>query len=139
MGADLIGYMVIGPKKFDEYVLEKARAYLIRLQGQIDLALNKGEITQELRELVDMSSLGDLHESERSAIEDLDSRFDESLIDEFLDLWKYGCRDSCCRPYKDRQIVFAGEMTWGDTPEGTGYTILEAIEYVGLYKILGLE
>jgi hypothetical protein len=39
-----------------------------------------------------------------------------------------------------RCIYFAGEMTWGDTPEGLGYELLDTIMHIpGMDVLLGVE
>lgn len=61
----------------------------------------------------------------------------------FLDFWVRGTpRDTATRDDPDnraQQIVVAGEMSWGDEPEGYGYQMLKAANYLQLMPLLGIR
>ncbi len=70
---------------------------------------------------------------------------EQSTLDGIIEWWSNGCpggRDTVCRAaypkYPDMQVTFAGEMTWGDSPDGFGYHMFELIDILDLYGPLGL-
>lgn len=67
----------------------------------------------------------------------------KKLVTEFVEFWNLTAE--CCHPrdtvYRDHKcecgkeimVVFAGDMTWGDAPSGSGYRILNASCNYGLF------
>ena len=72
----------------------------------------------------------------------------EEFVDEFIHFWDEPCgRDVSCRTFCTKpgggqktlvKIVFAGDMSWGDEPEGYGYTTLKTSDMAGLHDIFKL-
>ena len=64
-------------------------------------------------------------------------------IQEFADGWNKGCfRDMAARQDPDnpaRQIVVAGDMSWGDEPDGLGYQLLKKAFGLGIAQLLGVQ
>ena len=60
---------------------------------------------------------------------------------QLVDLWnaKDYARDLNARVWKNRRILVAGEMSWGDEPEGKAYQILKRARAMGLLAALGIE
>lgn len=142
MGADLIGYLVVGPSTLDE---EKKSA----VAALIDLWMEK---TKHLDEGAD-PNVRDI-EMPDGRMMSLDDLMDvttvlsywengEKFVENLWAWWEKGSSDSASRLMpgkKDRCILFAGEMSWGDTPEGWGYQVLDTIMHVpGLDELLGVE
>lgn len=52
-----------------------------------------------------------------------------TLIEEYKDLLKEGARDFYIRDdiLPDRYVIFVGGDSWGDTPGGIGYNIIDRI------------
>ena len=67
----------------------------------------------------------------------------EPVIREFVDWWRTlsGC-DTCSRtdPDNPRQVlVYAGDMTYGDEPDGCGYQMLKQALAWGFAEALGIR
>jgi hypothetical protein len=126
MGADYIGYIVVGPNRpFTEEEIERAvKAYVALEQTSV------------------CPSCGD-HVSDgacEGCFEDYpepDMTPDE--LREHLADWPLDYRDVGRRVFKGGLIVCAGEMTWGDEPDGLGYQWLKQVVSWGLGEALGLE
>ena len=63
-------------------------------------------------------------------------------VREFVDFWNDGCaRDLACRPdpeHPGRKVVVAGELSWGDEPDGFGYQTLKRAFGLGIAQALGV-
>lgn len=164
MGADLIGYILVGPIKINKKKIEKC----IREVSEFLNLITRGLEIERMDEAKRSSTpdveieLSNIHEELEdrnidcgSGIEDGlnfvglgDLQIDEStnprtLVQEFVSWWEEPSgRDRNCRidPYNDkRQIVFAGEMSWGDTPSGEGYTMINQAMALGIVDALGIR
>jgi hypothetical protein len=69
----------------------------------------------------------------------------EKFVDSFVGFWngEEYASDTALRDItlgdRDYRIVFAGEMSWGDEPDGTGYRWMRRAIRTGLTNILGLQ
>lgn len=69
----------------------------------------------------------------------------DELFTNIVDVWNdASVRDVATRIFHDNegeryQVLFAGERTWGDTPDGLGYTTLNTVAELELLDALGLE
>lgn len=148
MGADLIGYLVKVPRKFEEDRLNEARTHLklvldtaSTLKGALMDA--KGDYENETVQNL-INRLNDLFEYSSNSIEDVEDVAEqvyEGLVDDVLAVCAGRFRDCSVRddPHNENfRIVFAGELSWGDEPEGAGYTTLKAADQIGLFPILGI-
>jgi hypothetical protein len=187
MGADLICYIAVGPKRisFDERktlrLAKEVRKYLDTciaaaegvLLGRKDvrdprqspveakrsvtlhLALSEGDKTPKFRSLDRLRSSPRYQELVRGVLSDCDLDVEAaevfagglqdlaSVVRGFVDGWNDGCfRDLSSRPDPDkprRKIVVAGELSWGDEPEGAGYQMLKKAFALGIARRLGVK
>ena len=66
----------------------------------------------------------------------------QEALDDLLSLWQDGYRDSSFREDPDdptQLILVAGEMSWGDTPQGGGYIALAVAFVLCLTDSLGIR
>jgi hypothetical protein len=65
------------------------------------------------------------------------------IVKGFVDDWnKPHYRDMASRPDPDdrnRKVVLAGELSWGDEPEGAGYQLLKRAFGLGIAQSLGVK
>ena len=139
MGADQIGFLVQGPAVLTEKLVERAR----RRAKQIDNTIiaygkargRKDALRSKYFEMVD-DGLNDVVP---------EGPFVEKALDEFVKWWNdegLSARDTVCcadRHRKDGIVVFAGEMSWGDTPGGVGYSNISAMASANLLWLLDIR
>jgi hypothetical protein len=135
MGADLIGIMFVGPTQFTKEQKDKAaEIYTSEKKRLLDLVGEK--IDDDGSRYYDA-----LHEDDanlRCALHSFANADD--FIEDLLGTWEGRYRDVYVRPYNDKKIVFAGDRSYGDTPEGAGYATLLALACLpGIDDVLGLE
>lgn len=156
MGADLITYMLVGPNKIpdDPKKREKAILHASRLiaavtawqtlhdehQGSDDADLEievPATLIRELKHFRIDPRTCDIDDYNQGVI-GVDAT---QAVDELIALWNgvgyY--RDICTRGYRTRQILVAGDMSWGDEPDGDGYRICKQSERLGLFRFYGIE
>lgn len=131
MGADLLGYLVIKPKRNGD---EIANDHL----GKIQKILRTGDYSDK-KKIAALTKLGVCTDSD-----ELNCSEDEVLdhIDAFLHCIPddpLRGRDSVARTIKingiEAEIIFAGGSSWEDEPDGLGYTILKAYYYLGICQL----
>ena len=135
MGADLCGQFMVVPELEWRVLLE---ARMNDLEAIMKAKLTDTEKLADLSELdVDHAYLADSFGSDSD---------DEVLqrIAEMIDLARtfdldQGYRDQTSLGLsvngKRIHILFAGEMSWGDSPDGDGYKMLEALNYLGIWTL----
>jgi hypothetical protein len=154
MGADFICYMLVGPSKLSrsKALHKKAEKMLI---SYCDVATDAKKLTdiidsgsiegaESAQQLLDALKLDLFKPHEEicdclwaAAYQDNPVR----LIDELFDVWD-GSRDSAYRnDPRDpkRRFWTAGEMSWGDEPDGFGYQTMKHADAVGLLALYGIE
>ena len=136
MGAEQVGYLVKGPIKIPARKIQAAiRACKRRRQELLD-DVGEGASRDERCDAA-QSSTGEFFDPE-----DIPQN-PQADIREFVDWWHtLDCRDACSRidPDDPRQkLVYAGEMSWGDEPEGRGYQMLKRAWAWGFTEALGLR
>ena len=155
MGADLITYMLVGPNKLadDPKKKEKAILHASRMIAAVtawqtlhdehqnsDDAQDEIEVPATLiRELkhfgIDPTTC--YIDDYNSGVVGVDA---ETAVNDLFTLWNDGgYRDVNTRGYRTRQILVAGDMSWGDEPDGAGYQICKRCERLGLFRIYGIE
>lgn len=154
MGADLIVFIAKGPVTFSEANRKKAlrRATRIHKAANTLLALLKSPQDED-----SMIAANTLFEDELfceakeqyciEEVEDFENYFPlkdpNALMKEFLDWWgSFDGRDTSGRPDPDdpkQQIVVCGEMSWGDIPEGYGYTMMREAYCYDIPQSLGIR
>lgn len=154
MGANLICYICIGPKEYGE--TEKKKAYDVLagyrekakfLESKVDEweMLHHPECKAWLEEQKDISCVVENWRDYGSDhIEDLVVFLDapDCVLDRFFQAWEGGARDMAVRSYPDNDdevIVVAGDMSWGDTPQGIGYQALNDIHRYDLLDVLEIH
>jgi hypothetical protein len=118
MGADLIGYLVKGKVKLPP----KSKAIAWFNKNQVDGKLIVSNEFEEEEEITKEAFV--------------------KFIDDFYDFWKSSSRDASSRidpDDKTQQIVFAGDMSWGDEPDGYGYGLLKQLLECGVDEVLGIK
>jgi len=148
MGADLIAYIIKTPRK----ITRSQRNAAITDFNTRREHLFKDYPTQKSIEAADVRSVIKTHPWLEDIIED---QFDEigeaydwvrtsdpvKVVDDFIAISNGSARDSCSRidpDNKKRAILCAGEMSWGDEPEGYGYQSIKGMMKLGIAKILGV-
>ena len=136
MGAEQIGYLVKGPEKIpDIHVVQAVRACRQRRAELLAAAGGEGDATA--REHAALSVTGDYFDP-ADIPED-----PKSAIREFIEWWHAtDLGDTCCRSDPDQagqRILFAGEMSSGDEPQGTGYQMLKRAYTWGFARALGIR
>jgi len=155
MGADFISYVVVGP-----YKLSRSKTVMARAKRQMTSFV---ELAKKLSDL-EAKSEGSVNDLERVSARDALCKLVEEmphgmepcdvtwatsykdnpmkLVEELLDVWHNASRDSTFRTFprnKRKKIWVAGEMSWGDEPDGYGYQTMKRADLAGLHEIFGLE
>jgi hypothetical protein len=142
MGADLVGYMLKGPRELDRDRFELALGIAANVIGQAGQA-RAAELAGEDFEREDFDALdNDLIDLDCD-LENIAELDPEKLLAELIDVWEgHGARDMTTRfdpDDDDQQIVFAGEMSWGDEPEGFAYRTLRDADKLGMLDVFGIR
>ena len=156
MGADLIGYQTMLPMELTNEEKKECHTHLDELEGLLKspdfLCKIAAEESAEEPLLKELNRLSPLAASEMNNLcygdgtdpddlEELDDYFTSILnlipySHKFIEEMDFGDRDTSWRVYKilGRKFysVFAGEMSYGDEPEGGGYETLKGLDMVGL-------
>ena len=152
MGADLILNIAFGPDKVvltDEKrteilalakrFVEAAKHAVCDEDGECDRGagyIYEENITEEDKKYIESVDVDDL---------EIASQLDpEQVLKEFLALWnEHGYRDSACRTVmvgdQRFQIVAAGDMSWGDEPDGLDYVTIKNARVLGIPCRLGIQ
>jgi hypothetical protein len=126
MGADYIGYIVVGPNRpFTEEEIERAVGVYKTVEQET--------VCPECEERVTDGVCEGCGRDYPKPDMDLDEFRD------FLTAWPLNYRDVGRRDYKGNLLLCAGERTWGDEPGGKGYQWLKRVMSWGLGEALGLE
>lgn len=139
MGADMLGYFAIVPKNYKGILkrkLDKIDKALKLLKDPGDMRFeegNKNALTLLEKAGVDLEgSYPDMNEEDTlAAIHEDRKLFDGVTLDAGI-----GFRDIATLTQKingsDVTVFFAGEMSWGDEPDGGGYQLLRALSRLGI-------
>lgn len=154
MGADLIGYMGVGPAKLDKKLRDTAVRCAENIVGQaryvLDIfepaegeAFNWAEMLVEFPELEQRvqatAGYTDEYENTIDRIADLNP---EEIVESLFLVWDGNARDATSRldpDDKNKMIIFAGDRSWGDEPDGFGYRTLMDAEALGLADLFGIR
>jgi hypothetical protein len=141
MGSDLIGFLVVGPKELNVSKKEKAIKkveYIIKRCSNIDPT---APTERDKKLLEEMGIFSDYQESIEEAISlvlEIDNPV--TFVEDFMEFWgSPETRDVAWRYYGKKQIVFAGDSTWGDEPNGQGYELLKLAYITGIAKVFKVE
>lgn len=143
MSCNWVGYCVVMPKKPDfvkareamAHVREQVMALLPRLEGEDED--QAADAVTELEALLVEPDMEPLHWS--GAGRELLKRAQEAL-DFASEKWPPSYPDGDWRPVGNSLVLFAGDMTWGDTPDGDGYRLLRGLDtFLAVAAALELE
>lgn len=135
MGADLITTIVVGPEKVQ--LTPAKRKKVLEAAKQRVKACAKwsgGPLPEGMMDEMDVESLADLKAKDISKV-----------LNDVLSLWngKVSFRDTNSRTFKQGgkvgKVLVAGDMSWGDSPDGEGYRILREAELLGILDPIGLK
>jgi len=153
MGAYMIGYQSMYPVEFTA----KEKKELNKHLDDVETLLTTKNLAKFISEEEDANGkyISKLNNLIPTFTSELDSRGVEEedmeeFIKEFLDIIPEGRafiknpfvegRDVSSRRYtilgREFESVFAGEMCWGDEPDGGGYSTLKALDYVNLLGVI---
>ena len=141
MGADLICYIMKGPVKLPKNSPKLVEKYLLSLRKKIHKNPKKCEncgnkITDVL--FGQECSCGWPIIPPNITDEEI-----KQMAEDWVNEWnEFDHRDCGWRVDPDnpkRKIVVAGDMSWGDEPEGYGYQFLKKIFVTGVDKILKIK
>lgn len=152
MGADLCGYILVGPRKLNKKKVAAAIEHLketIKLAKQAhDLSLDNSVpvnqiilLKQRLSRVGPQASNGEVLE-EAEEVLDVDPL---TTVSEFQNMWDNApYRDMMTRSLpgdKKRKILVCGERTWGDGPDpDSAWGITDAVDrFTELFEMLGIE
>lgn len=145
MGANFLSYTLFGPYNLSRAKRLENRA-IKRLSRFIDVAVRfqelenmvGDEVETEIQALLDEVNIDDSNELHWA----LSYRDDPArLINELMIVWHDGSSDSAYRRdplHHDRKIWTAGEMSWGDEPDGFGYQTVAHADKAGILSIFGI-
>jgi hypothetical protein len=111
MGADLCGYILVGPRKLDKAKMKRAEAWLGKVVQQ---AKDKDFEGRELKALLQnkfvIEQLGYSHGEGPGKAGDVAAAIAGmgNLVAEFAEVWAVGFRDQMSRNFKNHKIVVAG-------------------------------
>jgi hypothetical protein len=137
MGADLLTIIVTGPTK-----LKRSKALEARLLKRANATIEAAKRARKDPKFLWLNNefLQDFDESEINDIADTDAN--QTLAD-LYNVWDGAARDAACRVIKQEgkplRIVVAGDMSWGDEPDGYGYTTLRDAARLGFFAPLGID
>lgn len=158
MGAELIVSILVGPDKFSEAGLKRAKAHSARVVAAAKYVLKHmwdadSEDSKKFQEkaafLSDMMQY-EGHDSLLNAegsIESLSLLKPAKFVNEFHQWWR-SCsgRDTAGRSFpsfftnhRDWKIVVCGETSGGQSPDGEGWTNVRTAEWLGIINILGIK
>lgn len=145
----MLCYIVKAPVEFDEDVIDKAKKYVQQVMdasSAINMALleAKGDLSnhdvqQKVVELIKIMPL-DTDQEQAVALASAEYAYD-GLVNDLLAACNGKYRDTATRadPHDPKyRIVVAGELSWGDEPEGAGYETLKAAACIGLFEVMGI-
>jgi len=145
VGADLIGFIYVGPQKMDEWHKKNAIRELTEVIREVKRSkrLKDKDETYPCLELFDDDPENFLSEFPGSDSHRQASKF----VNLFCRFWegKLRTRDTMSRYYttgeevQDKKIVAVGDRTWGDEPDGEGYRLMKLVSATGLARHLGME
>lgn len=147
MGADQIGFLVKGPHKITKTTWKKAAKTLLArvepmwLTHKLDCPECGFSIDTTDPNACECGCERCGSDGPRFLME-LESRDDFDTFMKEMEVWPPGARDVASRrdpDDPDSVLVFAGEMSWGDSPSGYGYEYLNKLMTTGLGKLVGVR
>ena len=148
MGADFISYIMFGPAELDPKAVVAARG---RAHNTVSVLRDFLAVHDEDLDAMDWSPLfqvlpemTDVDEYDLGHMAQMDAEDINKTVDAFEAMWGGNFRDTACRylpnptPGGIEKVVVAGDVTWGDEPDGAGYQAMKWAELLGLMETLGV-
>lgn len=144
MGRDLVGYMVKGPVHLPKEKDHEALAHLAKMrQCFVEISGAKDRTPEEYQEIWERwSDKGRRDDYWFTEFEFIfpEHLSDEDILQKFKDFWELPtARDTAFRTFGDEMVVFAGDSSWGDSPNGEGYEILRMAYCLEILEIYGVH
>jgi transcription elongation factor Elf1 len=149
MGADMIGYLAKGPYTITKAKRKAAARELLRL-ARIWLLENtytcctcgavETDIEEAVKDHLDCQNCGVRYPVYLQDIKCLSHA--EKKVAAWCDYWPPTWRDCARRPDPDDKkqvLVFAGDMSYGESPDGAGYEYLAELLNSGISDLLGIR
>jgi hypothetical protein len=138
MGADLIAYIVTGPRK-----LKRNKTLEAKLLKQANHIIGAAQQSKEDPNF-DWKEDKFLKEFEAEDLDDIADLDADIVLENLYEMWQGGrFRDTSSRVVKrngkEFAIVVAGSESWGDEPDGMGYATLRDSIRLGFFKLLGID
>ncbi|MBI5486485.1 MAG: hypothetical protein HY905_04055 [Deltaproteobacteria bacterium] len=139
MGADLCGYILVGPETLERDRVNRARARLRRLRQQA----GAGKTDRKPLRAVIKHACGAYFAEPGDFLAWLGD-LPASTVTDFAAMWNDGgYRDQMGRRAPGdaaRRIIVLAETTGGDGPEeGSAWWLAQAMDYLDLFPVLGIE
>ena len=150
--------MPVGPRRLDlarkPEILQTVRDRLAAVRQLYEAAgmVNDGSPAYDTA-ITELNNLLDEHFP--TFVNERDGDSTEEMVERLLDLDPEVCltnlyslwnhtgeayfRDCVSRQVGEEQVMFCGEMTWGDEPGGHGYETLQRSNWLGMHELLGLH
>ena len=144
MGADLIVYILKGPRELD--VRKKGRA-IATAQTYLDaISAFAGNPDDDKAERKARKLFG----CQQADLEDIVgiclNVSAKETVETLLNVWNTPstllARDTCSRgdPGSSKDVIkVAGDSSWGDEPDGLGYQTFKMAEMLGLFEVFGIR
>jgi hypothetical protein len=138
MGADLVSYGIVLPAKGTGYVVSREVFRIVKALDRLDVEvlIKDKDGFDKVAEALGISGgtySNDMCEEDTAQLIEL-VKEDLKLAEGFSE--KFGARDmgDLHVTIGGRKVIilYAGEMSWGDTPEGEGYQTLQALWRLGI-------
>lgn len=149
MGASLVGYLIIAPKRLTDGQKEDSVKHFRNLRKEAKILIGAEDpdevpasdtpiLSAQFKEWEDWCGA--------TSVWDLADTYGHYTLKNLEEMWnfiedhKYEETDYTRRDISDsEQVIFAGEMTWGDIPDGLTYRLIQDIHIMGLADILGIR
>lgn len=150
MGADLCGYILVGPKKLSAASIKKATQHAKAVQAAASEMLKKVadgldpfkalEKDGVLTEILESMNMDDVPNEGLAQITEVNTN---DIVDAAVDAWGGGHRDWMDRELpgsRTHKIGVCGNMTWGDGPEeGSAWHAMDVACRWGVLDALGIK
>jgi hypothetical protein len=137
MGADQIGYLLIGPETLSETKIAAATREVKAINAELTNYKEGDRLSPEAKWFLECKTCEYIEN-----VEDIEGLLadPEELLDEIVEAWNGGYRDVATKALPNRKQAFwAGGMSWGDSPDGAGYKAMEAAYAYGIFETLGIS
>lgn len=144
MGADLCTFIVVGKEKMvmTDEMLTEIKATSVEYIEILKKYITAQELTEEEQAFIEFyeETFGDDPMDAEVFNDHFGAANRLKVAEDFIANWPDFGRDTNVRYLNEDEVIcVAGDMSWGDTPDGTGYTTLNYVYNLKLDDILGLR